>query len=106
MALCDKDTCLFLNVLIFFHNLLGLNITLQFGLVITDDYDSFILADTEHRFNAKESDWGFTSFMPLSDLYDPGKGYLLNDTCIVEADVAVLEVDVKDSIPNLDGLSI
>ncbi|MFS7938677.1 putative ubiquitinyl hydrolase 1 [Helianthus anomalus] len=62
---------------------------------------------TEHQFNALESDWGFTSFMPLSDLYDPHRGYLLNDTCIVEADVAVLEVvDVKSSMPNLDSLSI
>lgn len=30
--------------------------------------------------------------MPLSELYDPGRGYLLNDTCIVEADVAVRRV--------------
>ncbi|KAG2334816.1 hypothetical protein Bca52824_005996 [Brassica carinata] len=33
----------------------------------------------------KESDWGFTSFMPLSELYDPGRGYLANDTVYVEA---------------------
>ena len=30
--------------------------------------------------------------MPLSDLYDPGRGYLVNDTCIIEADVAVRKV--------------
>lgn len=30
--------------------------------------------------------------MPLSELYDPGRGYLVNDTCIVEADVAVRRV--------------
>ncbi|KAK4382144.1 Ubiquitin carboxyl-terminal hydrolase 12, partial [Sesamum angolense] len=41
---------------------------------------------------SKESDWGFTSFMPLSELYDPNKGYLVNDTCVVEADVAVRKV--------------
>lgn len=49
-------------------------------------------ADTQHQFNQRESDWGFTSFMPLSDLYDPLKGYLVNDTCIIEADVAVRKV--------------
>ncbi|KAJ1389085.1 Ubiquitin specific protease, conserved site, partial [Sesbania bispinosa] len=27
--------------------------------------------------------------MPLSELYDPSKGYIVNDTCIIEADVAV-----------------
>lgn len=50
------------------------------------------LAETQHQFNARESDWGFTSFMPLGELYDPGRGYLVNDTCIVEADVAVRRV--------------
>ena len=30
--------------------------------------------------------------MPLSELYDPGRGYLFNDTCVVEADVAVRRV--------------
>ncbi|KAL3625974.1 CSN-associated deubiquitinating enzyme Ubp12 [Castilleja foliolosa] len=48
--------------------------------------------DTQHQFNQRESDWGFTSFMPLSDLYDPNKGYIVNDTCIIEADVAVRKV--------------
>ncbi|EPS70293.1 hypothetical protein M569_04467, partial [Genlisea aurea] len=48
--------------------------------------------DTKHQFNHKESDWGFTSFMPLSDLYDPSRGYIVNDTCIIEADVAVHNV--------------
>ncbi|KAJ6720064.1 UBIQUITIN CARBOXYL-TERMINAL HYDROLASE [Salix viminalis] len=48
--------------------------------------------DTQHQFNSRESDWGFTSFMPLGELYDPGRGYLVNDSCIVEADVAVRRV--------------
>ncbi|KAJ0974146.1 hypothetical protein J5N97_016111 [Dioscorea zingiberensis] len=48
--------------------------------------------ETQHQFNARESDWGFTSFMPLSDLYDPTRGYLVNDTCMVEAEVAVRRV--------------
>lgn len=30
--------------------------------------------------------------MPLSDLYDPSRGYLLNDTLVVEAVVAVRRV--------------
>ncbi|EXC03812.1 Ubiquitin carboxyl-terminal hydrolase 12 [Morus notabilis] len=51
-----------------------------------------IRKDTQHQFNARESDWGFTSFMPLSELYDPTRGYLLNDTCVVEAEVAVRKV--------------
>ena len=27
---------------------------------------AFVSADTQHLFNPRESDWGFTSFMPLS----------------------------------------
>ncbi|KAM0041874.1 putative ubiquitinyl hydrolase 1 [Helianthus debilis subsp. tardiflorus] len=62
--------------------------------VVNQIHSEFTLSkDAEHHFNAQESDWGFTSFMPLSDLYDPRRGYLLNDTCIVEADVAVLELE-------------
>ncbi|KAJ8439362.1 hypothetical protein Cgig2_022499 [Carnegiea gigantea] len=49
-------------------------------------------SDTQHQFNARESDWGFTSFMPLSELYDPTRGYLVNDTVVVEAEVAVRKI--------------
>ncbi|KAG6527112.1 hypothetical protein ZIOFF_009205 [Zingiber officinale] len=44
---------------------------------------------TQHQFNGRESDWGFTSFMSLSELYDPSRGYLVNDTCVIEAEVTV-----------------
>ncbi|XP_065621470.1 ubiquitin C-terminal hydrolase 12 isoform X9 [Quercus suber] len=66
----------------------------QFSLsVINQIHNKYsIRKETHHQFNAHESDWGFTSFMPLGELYDPGRGYLVNDTCIVEADVAVRRV--------------
>ncbi|GAU14502.1 hypothetical protein TSUD_250440 [Trifolium subterraneum] len=48
--------------------------------------------DTQHQFNARESDWGFTSFMPLGELYDPSRGYLMNDTLIIEAEVLVRRI--------------
>ncbi|XP_058085188.1 ubiquitin C-terminal hydrolase 12-like isoform X1 [Magnolia sinica] len=66
----------------------------QFSLaVINQIHNKYtVRKDTQHQFNARESDWGFTSFMPLSDLYDPSRGYLVNDTCIVEAEVAVRRV--------------
>eukprot|EP01018_Ginkgo_biloba_P024911 Gb_04866 [translate_table: standard] len=63
----------------------------HFNLAVINQISSkfSVRKDTQHQFNARESDWGFTSFMPLLDLYDPTKGYLLNDTLIVEADVSV-----------------
>ncbi|XP_015571890.1 ubiquitin C-terminal hydrolase 12 isoform X2 [Ricinus communis] len=66
----------------------------QFSLCVVNQIHQkySIRKDTQHQFNARESDWGFTSFMPLGELYDPGRGYLVNDTCVVEADVAVRRV--------------
>ncbi|GMI80523.1 hypothetical protein HRI_001721600 [Hibiscus trionum] len=51
-----------------------------------------IRKDSQHQFNACESDWGFTSFMPLAELYDPSRGFLVNDTIVVEAEVVMCKV--------------
>ncbi|XP_062207011.1 ubiquitin C-terminal hydrolase 13-like isoform X3 [Phragmites australis] len=63
----------------------------QFSLAVVNQLDSKLSSRKEatHQFNARESDWGFTSFMPLVDLYDSSKGYVVNDKCIIEAEVAV-----------------
>ncbi|CAN6697365.1 unnamed protein product [Malus baccata var. baccata] len=41
------------------------------------------------EFNEINSEWGFTSFMPISELYDKSAGYLVDDVCIVEANLNV-----------------
>ncbi|MQL74619.1 hypothetical protein Taro_006967, partial [Colocasia esculenta] len=66
----------------------------QFSLAVINQihHKITIRKDTQHQFNARESDWGFTSFMPLSEIYDPSRGYLVNDKLIVEAEVAVRRV--------------
>ncbi|XP_039172378.1 ubiquitin carboxyl-terminal hydrolase 12 isoform X3 [Eucalyptus grandis] len=66
----------------------------QFSLtVINQIHNKYsVRKETQHQFNARESDWGFTSFMHLSELYNPSRGYLVNDTCIVEADVEVRRI--------------
>ncbi|XP_013611723.1 PREDICTED: ubiquitin carboxyl-terminal hydrolase 13 isoform X1 [Brassica oleracea var. oleracea] len=66
----------------------------QFSLAVVNQMNSkySIRKETQHQFNARESDWGFTSFMPLSELYDPTRGYLVNDTLQIEAEVAVRKV--------------
>ncbi|CAI9774541.1 unnamed protein product [Fraxinus pennsylvanica] len=63
----------------------------QFGLSVINQLHTryTIRKDTQHNFNAQESDWGFTNFMPLTELYDPNRRYLVNDTCIIEANVSV-----------------
>ncbi|KAI4364030.1 hypothetical protein MLD38_020174 [Melastoma candidum] len=57
---------------------------------ISDKYT--IRKETQHQFNMRESDWGFTSFMPLRELYDSDRGYMVNDTVVIEAEVAVRKV--------------
>ncbi|EPS72157.1 hypothetical protein M569_02601, partial [Genlisea aurea] len=41
----------------------------QFSLAVVNQLSPkfTIKKDTQHQFNQRESDWGFTSFMPLSD---------------------------------------
>lgn len=50
------------------------------------------VAETDHMFCDKASDWGFTSFMPLADLLDPAGGFLQDDMVVVRADVQVKKV--------------
>ncbi|KAG6533565.1 hypothetical protein ZIOFF_007440 [Zingiber officinale] len=66
----------------------------QFSLAVVNQIHGkyTIRKDTQHQFNGRESDWGFTSFMSLSELYDPSRGYLVNDTCVIEAEVGVRKV--------------
>ncbi|KAL8029537.1 hypothetical protein ABFX02_14G230900 [Erythranthe guttata] len=67
----------------------------HFSLTVVNQVHSkySVRKETQHQFNARENDWGFTSFMPLGELYDPSRGYLVNDTCVIEAEVAVYKAD-------------
>ncbi|CAN6851016.1 unnamed protein product [Brassica oleracea] len=46
-----------------------------------------ITRETTQEFSVKSKDWGFESFMNLSDLHDHTLGYLLDDTILVEAEL-------------------
>ncbi|KAL6289001.1 hypothetical protein ACE6H2_006511 [Prunus campanulata] len=63
----------------------------KFGFTLVNQVDSkkSITKNTEHEFVANGKDWGFTSFILLSELCDHDKGYLVNDFCVVEAEVSV-----------------
>ncbi|XP_039067264.1 MATH domain and coiled-coil domain-containing protein At3g58270-like isoform X2 [Hibiscus syriacus] len=60
----------------------------RFAVIDQIDRTTSIAKDTTHEFKATESDWGFTSFLPLSELKDPKRGYLVDDACLVEAYVS------------------
>ncbi|KAK8576246.1 hypothetical protein V6N13_090722 [Hibiscus sabdariffa] len=40
------------------------------------------------QFNETMSGWGEAAFLPLGELHDPERGYLVNDVCLVEAYVS------------------
>ncbi|KAK9912385.1 hypothetical protein M0R45_036252 [Rubus argutus] len=69
----------------------------EFTLTVVNQFnsDKSITIDTHHQFSASQSDWGFTSFMPLSELLDQNEGYLVDDIFVVEAEVAVSKADIK-----------
>lgn len=55
---------------------------------------SFILVEG-HMFSPPDEDWGFTNFMALDTLKDPKQGYLVDDNCIIEAEVKFLRSDIQ-----------
>ncbi|XP_055811371.1 ubiquitin C-terminal hydrolase 12-like isoform X2 [Solanum dulcamara] len=63
----------------------------QISLAVLDQvHGKFTMRkNTKHQFNASKSDWGFTSFIPFTELHDPGRGYLVDDKIILEADVSM-----------------
>ncbi|XP_055829914.1 ubiquitin C-terminal hydrolase 13-like isoform X2 [Solanum dulcamara] len=63
----------------------------QFSLSVVNQIQNnySIRNEAHHQFNAKASDWGFTKFMSLAELYDQNGGYLVDDAFTVEAEVAV-----------------
>ncbi|KAI5342680.1 hypothetical protein L3X38_010556 [Prunus dulcis] len=65
----------------------------KFSLTLVNQVDSkkSITKDVEHEFVANHNGWawGFKSFVLLSELCDHGKGYLINDLCVVEVKVSV-----------------
>ncbi|XP_042400616.1 uncharacterized protein LOC121990571 [Zingiber officinale] len=47
----------------------------------------------KHLFSSKNRYYGCRNFLSRDDVRDPSRGFLLNDTCIIEASVVVLGVD-------------
>ena len=52
-------------------------------------------SETQQKFNGGYRSWG-SSFVNLSDFYDSKQGYLVNDTCIIEAHVCVSDLSTLE----------
>ncbi|PON82556.1 E3 ubiquitin-protein ligase SIN-like [Trema orientale] len=60
-----------------------------FSLSVINHFDSnaTIIKELEHEFTARERGWGLASLIPLRELNDPARGFLVKDTCTLEAEV-------------------
>jgi len=84
----------------------------DFSLAVVNQIDPqlTIKKETNHLFNTQESGWGFPSFISLRNVHDLTKGYLVDDTLIVEAEVSAQRVidcqaDGFRKQTGLDGLT-
>ncbi|KAK8662153.1 hypothetical protein V6N13_091740 [Hibiscus sabdariffa] len=67
----------------------------QYGLAVIDQTDrqTSIARVTTGEFNAAATNWGYPSFLALSELEDSKRGYLVNDACLVEAYISTDRTD-------------
>ncbi|KAI9090667.1 hypothetical protein K1719_028520 [Acacia pycnantha] len=66
----------------------------KLSLINQIDNEKSITKGTEQKFNAGHRSWG-ASILLLNDFYNTTKGYLVNDSCIIEAQVSVSDVAFK-----------
>ncbi|KAA8545762.1 hypothetical protein F0562_020787 [Nyssa sinensis] len=65
----------------------------KFKLVIRDQLQSKHVEKQGARwYSASAYNWGYSSFMLLNDLNDKSKGFIVNDTLIVEVEILVMSV--------------
>ncbi|XP_024017486.1 ubiquitin carboxyl-terminal hydrolase 12 isoform X1 [Morus notabilis] len=71
----------------------------QFSLSVVNQVHSrhTVKRDTQHMFNARESDCGFASFIPLTELNSSASGFILKDTCIVVAEVRLNRLEESEA---------
>ena len=50
----------------------------------------FFPLTAKHWFSASSYDWGFSQLLSRKDLEDASKGFLVEDTLIVEAEIMVM----------------
>uniref|UniRef100_M1DLP6 Meprin and TRAF homology domain-containing protein / MATH domain-containing protein n=1 Tax=Solanum tuberosum TaxID=4113 RepID=M1DLP6_SOLTU len=74
------------------HSVHELNASFSF-LIVDQIHDNFtVMKGGLNWYSAATDNWGWPSFMPCCEFNDPKKGFLIEDCCIVEAEVSVVGV--------------
>ncbi|CAO3638238.1 unnamed protein product [Mucor fragilis] len=65
----------------------------QFVVCISkiSDPTKYTLHSAQHRFTTEESDWGFTRFVPVTDLFNEATGYLEDDAVRITSIIRVVK---------------
>jgi hypothetical protein len=58
-----------------------------FGIALLFLYLCLHYVDMQHEFNKLQSHWGCAYFIPLGELFDPSRGYLVNNALVVEVEI-------------------
>jgi hypothetical protein len=58
------------------------------------------------EFDASETCWGFYEFMELDELNDPNNGFIVEDACIVEAEIFVYKSSREKRLNQADNLTV
>ncbi|KAG6501596.1 uncharacterized protein LOC121995332 [Zingiber officinale] len=70
------------------------SVYVDFSLCLLDQHNgNHRKLTVKYLFSSKSVGWGFSKFLSWKEAQDPSRGFLCNDTCIVEASVVVLGVD-------------
>lgn len=70
----------------------------RISIVNQIDPNKTVKKELEHTFKSGKNGWGWPSFMELSKLHDKSEGYLVEDTCLIEA-----EVDISAASKDIDS---
>ncbi|XP_014511346.1 MATH domain and coiled-coil domain-containing protein At3g58250-like [Vigna radiata var. radiata] len=79
----------------------------NFKLILINqlNHERNIIRETSHTFNSEQGVWGYTSYISLGALWNSSLGFIVNDTCIIEAHIFVNMLDhenkLVESIENL-----
>lgn len=62
-----------------------------FKLILVNQLDPSrnFVKETQHTFTSHETDWGFTQFYPLDEIFDTRKGFLVDDTIILRVEITI-----------------
>ncbi|RZC76145.1 hypothetical protein C5167_001891, partial [Papaver somniferum] len=75
-----------------------MNVESSFAITSQTDRNNTVKLEGKDIFleNSGEG-WGWPEFMPLSELHDPTKGYIVDDTCIITVEVTCWMKEEEDT---------